>query len=130
MELLLLHALYLSDNDSKPKGGFGPPFSNTPIGQMVNSKKVITLIKQGKNFSEVAREMGCARNTVKSTLYRYLDKQASYVAITAWGLSDKDKRRIIDAREDGLPVQAIAADFGISISYVYKIVQRGRNASR
>lgn len=97
---------------------------------MVNSTHIIKLLKQGKNFSEVAKETGYARNTVKSTLYRYLDKQESYIALKSWGLSTKDKCRIISAKEDGVAVYQIAADFGISISYVYKIIKREHNASR
>ena len=97
---------------------------------MVNSTKVISLLKQGKNFSEVARVTGYARNTVKAVLHRYLDKQESYITMVSWGLSDKDKLDIIDSKAYGMSASQIAKDYGISISYVYKIIQRERDASR
>ena len=97
---------------------------------MVNSQKIISLIKDGYNFSQVARELSCSRNTVKSHFWKHTNSH--HIAIpNLWGLTEKEIVEIVTRKQDGDTAQEIADDFEISKSYVYKLVKKwGENASR
>ncbi len=99
---------------------------------MVNLEDILDLLRQGKNFSQISRELHCSRNTVKSKLYGYIKTNNRHVPIPNWGLADRTRRRIISQKQNGVAVADIAKEFGISSSYVYKIIQhsRSRNGSR
>jgi DNA-binding CsgD family transcriptional regulator len=90
---------------------------------MVKTEQIISLIQSGLNFSQTARELNCSRNTVKSRFWKYV--QYNYVAMpNFWGLTEKEIGVIVLRKKNGENAQDIADDFGISKSYIYKLVKK------
>lgn len=98
---------------------------------MVNiTNDIIKLLKRGKNFSEIAQELGHSRNTIKDKFWNHVENHPLAVPANLWGISPKDIREIVQRKEDGDNVKDIAADFDISKSYVYKLIKGYNNANR
>jgi len=94
------------------------------------TNEVITLLRDGKNFSEIARELGVARNTVKTKFWNYVENHPLAVPTDLWGITNKQVKEMVQRKDEGERVEDIAADFDISKSYVYKLIKGYRNASR
>jgi hypothetical protein len=71
---------------------------------------IIRLLKDGKNFSEIAFELGHSRNTIKDKFRNYIENHPLAVPTNLWGVSPKDIRKIVQRKEDGDSVEDIAAD--------------------
>ena len=91
---------------------------------MVNRiEQIISLIKSGKNFSQIARELNCSRNTVKTYFWNHT--KTHYVLIPKlWGLTEKDIDNIVLRKKYGDDVKDIANDFNVSKSYIYKLIKK------
>ena len=91
---------------------------------------IIRLLKDGKNFSEIARELGHSRNTIKNKFWNYVEDYPLAVPTNIWGMSPKQIRQMVQRKEAGEHVEDIAADFDISKSYVYKLIKAYNNGRR
>jgi len=94
------------------------------------TNQIIVLLKDGKNFSEIARELGHSRNTIKSKFWNYVENFPLAVPTNLWGISPKQVREIVWRKENGERVEDIAADFDISTSYVYKLIKGYNDGGR
>jgi uncharacterized protein (DUF433 family) len=97
----------------------------------VTVEEVAELYYQGYNFSQIARELGCARNTVRAKIMQYVAKTGRHIYISGKpykeGYAPQD---ICDMYDDGWSVAEIAEDSGFSQSYIYKVLKGYTDASR
>jgi transposase len=97
----------------------------------VTPEQVFELYKRGYNFSQIAKHLGCARNTVRKKVYEYVTHTGSHVYIGTKPIRSKySPDQIVELWEDGYSVREIAIDGGVSRSYVYKVLKDFTNARR
>lgn len=94
-----------------------------PVDQV---RKIVELYKGGMNETEIAREMVLSRNTVHKYLVttgtKTVDPEVS--ARTSKRLSNKEIRLIIDMYKQGVEVERIADELGISKPVVFRHVRK------
>jgi DNA invertase Pin-like site-specific DNA recombinase len=93
--------------------------------------EVIHLYHKGFNFSQIARELGCCRNTVRRRISEYMAKTGSHIYIS--GKPHKDGYcvyTLCNMYKDGASVAEIATSSGLSKSYIYKVLKDYTHADR
>jgi transposase len=91
---------------------------------MVNENQIIEEYYKGYNFSEIARNLGYARNTVKKYIKEYVVRTGKIVQVrTASRFTLRDILDIIEMRRDGIMVTEIADMYGVTTSYIYRILR-------
>lgn len=92
---------------------------------------VVTLYEDGMNFSQIARELGCCRNTVRRKVRQYVAQTGGHIYVCnkphTSGYSPQD---ICALKDEGLSVPQIAQKSGLSESYIYRVVKEYTDASR
>lgn len=92
-----------------------------------NVKEVMDLYKQGLNFSQIAKRLGCARNTVRAKVNEYIKTTGRSIPVRSKpGLSDEEIGKLLDDYDSGVKVKDIALELNISESYVYSMIRRYR----
>jgi len=135
--MLFQHILLLLDKDkyTTQEGGFGPLCFNLNFQMSILSKKrsytrvtikeVMRLYNEGMNFTQIADELECARNTVRAKVRQYVKQTGKAVPTrTKPGLGVRDIKNILLWYEEGEKVSDIAEHFNVTISCIYKILQK------
>lgn len=85
------------------------------------------LYNQGMNFSQIAEELGCARNTVRAKIKQYIQQTGKPIPTrTKPGLSFRDIKKVLVWYENNKKVSDIAEYFDVTESCIYKILQKYR----
>lgn len=85
------------------------------------------LYHKGLNFTQIALMLGCARNTVRAKVRDYVHKTGTVVPVrTKPGLSFRNITQVLEWYNAGKKVADIAETFGVTISCIYKILQKYR----
>lgn len=83
------------------------------------------LYNSGLNFTQIASELGCARNTVRAKIREYIRQTGKPVPTrTKPGLGFRDITKVLQWYEAGKKVSDIAEHFDVTISCIYKILQK------
>jgi transposase len=94
------------------------------VNKVVNSEDVIEEYYSGYNFSQIARNLGCSRNTVKKYIKQYVVQTGNIIRIrTASKFSPQDILDIKELRKDGIFVTEISEMYGVTTSYIYRILR-------
>ena len=97
----------------------------------VTVDEVIALYNNGYNNSQIARELGCCRNTVRKRVNEYVAQTGNYVYISSKPTTGiYASHTIWQLWNDGQTVKEIATTGNISRSYVYKVLKDYTDASR
>jgi len=93
----------------------------------VTVNQVIRLYNQGMNFSQIAEQLGCVRNTVRTKIKQYIQQTGKPVPTrTKPGLSFQDIKKVLTWYKNNKKVSDIAKYFHVTESCIYKILQKYR----
>ena len=84
-------------------------------------EKVVRLYNRGYNFTQIAEELGCCRNTVRKKIRDYVATTGNYVYINVKpSISKITLEKMLKLYKSGKSVKEIASVANISLSYIYK----------
>ena len=97
----------------------------------VTPEDVIRCYRKGYNFSQIARELGCCRNTVRKKIREHVAKTGDHIYIrTKPSIGSYTHQTIWQLWNENKTVKEIAAAGNVSRSYVYKVIKGYTDASR
>jgi len=91
----------------------------------VTEYEVAALVNAGYNFTEIAEQLGCARNTVRAKVRKYVDETGESLILPSKSKITPEKLiDILEQRRDGIPVTDIANEYNVTSSCIYKLLKR------
>lgn len=93
---------------------------------MINPNYVVSFFDGTKTLEEIAKKVGCSKSTVHRKIKEYLNCGGSYVLVkgNCGKITKNDILLILDRKSNGESVSTIAESYGVSDSYIYRLIRR------
>ncbi len=90
----------------------------------VTVNEVMNLYDEDYNFSQIAKTLGCCRNTVRKKIREYTAENGGNIYISTKPCKNGYEPLILcDMHSSGQSVEQIAKNSGFSRSYIYKVLK-------